>query len=96
MQMIAGKAKIAARTAHQLFDHRDAIFAEIYEEWVKVWWSALMKYTTMPWTEANWREQLHALAIGMAKNSPRYLCALGHHHVHQLYEAGTCGGACTS
>jgi AcrR family transcriptional regulator len=43
MQMIASKAKIAAGTAYQFFDDRDAIFAEIYEEWIKVWWPALMK-----------------------------------------------------
>lgn len=67
MQMIASKAKIAAGTAYQFFDDRDAIFAEIYEEWVKVWWPALMKYTTTPWTEANWREQLHTLVAGMGK-----------------------------
>jgi len=67
MQMIAGKAKIAAGTAYQFFDDRDAIFAEIYEEWVKVWWPALMKYTTTPWTEANWRDQLHSLVVGMGK-----------------------------
>ena len=67
MQMIASKAKIAAGTAYQFFDDRDAIFAEIYEEWVKVWWPALMKHTTTPWTEANWREQLHALVMGMGK-----------------------------
>jgi AcrR family transcriptional regulator len=67
MQMIASKAKIAAGTAYQFFDDRDAIFAEIYEDWVKVWWPALMKYTTTPWSEANWREQLHALVMGMGK-----------------------------
>ena len=67
MQMIASKAKIAAGTAYQFFDDRDAIFAEIYEEWVKVWWPALMKHTTTPWTEGNWRERLHALVIGMGK-----------------------------
>ena len=67
MQMIASKAKIAAGTAYQFFDDRDAIFAEIYEEWVKVWWPALMKYTTTPWTEANWRDELHGLVMGMGK-----------------------------
>ena len=67
MQMIASKAKIAAGTAYQFFDDRDAIFAEIYEEWVKLWWPALMKHTTTPWTEANWREQLHTLVMGMGK-----------------------------
>jgi AcrR family transcriptional regulator len=67
MQMIASKAKIAAGTAYQFFDDRDAIFAEIYEEWVKVWWPALMKSTATPWTEANWREQLHTLVLNMGK-----------------------------
>jgi AcrR family transcriptional regulator len=67
MQMIASKAKIAAGTAYQFFDDRDAIFAEIYEEWVKLWWPALMKSTATPWTEANWREQLHTLVLNMGK-----------------------------
>ena len=60
MQMIAAKAKIAAGTAYQFFDDRDAIFAEIYEEWVNAWWPALMKYTSTPWTEANWQDQLRS------------------------------------
>ena len=67
MQKIASKAKIAAGTAYQFFDDRDAIFAEIYEEWVKVWWPSLMKHTTSSWTEANWRDQLHALVSAMGK-----------------------------
>lgn len=67
MQMIAGKAKIAAGTAYQFFDDRDAIFAEIYEEWVRQWWPALMKFTATPWSEATWRSELHALVVGMGK-----------------------------
>ena len=67
MQMIASKAKIAAGTAYQFFDDRDAIFAEIYEEWVKVWWPALMKHTATPWAEETWRDLLHALVVGMGK-----------------------------
>jgi len=67
MQMIAAKSKIAAGTAYQFFDDRDAIFAEIYEEWVKVWWPSLMKHTASSWTEANWRDELHALVSAMGK-----------------------------
>ena len=67
MQMIAAKAKIAAGTAYQFFDDRDAIFSEIYEEWINVWWPALMKHSSTPWTEANWQEQLHGLVVGMGK-----------------------------
>ena len=67
MQMIAVKSKIAAGTAYQFFDDRDAIFAEIYEEWVKVWWPSLMKHTASSWTEANWRDELHALVSAMGK-----------------------------
>jgi AcrR family transcriptional regulator len=67
MQMIASKAKIAAGTAYQFFDDRDAIFAEIYEEWTRAWWPTLMKVTTTPWTEENWRHSLHELIVKMGK-----------------------------
>jgi len=76
MQMIAAKAKIAAGTAYQFFDDRDAIFAEIYEEWATSFWASLMKHTSTPWTEANWRDQLHALVTVMSKfyfaSAPRW------------------------
>jgi AcrR family transcriptional regulator len=67
MQMIATKAKIAAGTAYQFFDDRDAIFAEIYEEWARAWWPTLMKATVVPVSESNWREGLHGLITKMGK-----------------------------
>jgi AcrR family transcriptional regulator len=67
MQMIAKKAKIAAGTAYQFFDDRDAIFAEIYEEWIGEWWPTLMKHTSTPWTEAIWEDQLHELIVKMGR-----------------------------
>jgi len=67
MQMIASKAKIAAGTAYQFFDDRDAIFAEIYEEWARTWWPALNKATAHPLDESNWREGLQDLTAKMGK-----------------------------
>ena len=60
MQMVAQRAGIAAGTAYQFFEDRDAIFFEIYEAWAAEFWSRLMLVTTTTWTEANWRELLHA------------------------------------
>ena len=67
MQIIATKAKIAAGTAYQFFDDRDAIFAEIYEEWTRAWWPTLMKVTATPLTESTWQQGLHDLVTKMGK-----------------------------
>ena len=67
MQMIASKAKVAAGTAYQFFDDRDAIFSEIYEDWVTTWWPALMNATSRPWTEDNWQDELHRVVASMGK-----------------------------
>jgi AcrR family transcriptional regulator len=67
MQMIAAKSKIAAGTAYQFFDDRDAIFAEIYEEWAVTFWSTLNKATATQWTDATWRSELHGLITQMGK-----------------------------
>jgi len=67
MQMIAAKSKIAAGTAYQFFDDRDAIFAEIYEEWAVAFWATLNKATATPWTDATWRSELHGLITQMGK-----------------------------
>ena len=67
MQMIAAKSKIAAGTAYQFFDDRDAIFAEIYEEWAVAFWATLNKATETPWTDATWRTELHGLITQMGK-----------------------------
>ena len=76
MQMIAAKAKIAAGTAYQFFDDRDAIFAEIYEEWAVTFWTTLNKATATPWTDATWRSELRGLITQMGKfylaSSPRW------------------------
>ncbi|MGA1430609.1 MAG: TetR/AcrR family transcriptional regulator [Candidatus Limnocylindrus sp.] len=67
MQMIASKAKIAAGTAYQFFDDRDAIFAEIYEEWARTWWPTLIKATGYPLNESNWREGIQDPTAKMGK-----------------------------
>ena len=67
MQKIATKAKIAAGTAYQFFDDRDAIFAEIYEEWAVTFWATLNKATATQWTDATWRSELHGLITQMGK-----------------------------
>jgi AcrR family transcriptional regulator len=67
MQMIAAKSKIAAGTAYQFFDDRDAIFAEIYEEWAVAFWTTLNKATATRWTDATWRSELHGLIVQMGK-----------------------------
>ena len=76
MQMIAAKSKIAAGTAYQFFDDRDAIFAEIYEEWAVTFWATLNKATATPWTDATWRSELRGLITQMGKfyleSSPRW------------------------
>ncbi|MCX5980103.1 MAG: TetR/AcrR family transcriptional regulator, partial [Chloroflexi bacterium] len=76
MQMIAAKSKIAAGTAYQFFDDRDAIFAEIYEEWAVSFWTTLNKATATPWTDATWRSELRGLITQMGKfylaSSPRW------------------------
>jgi len=59
MQMVAKRAGIAAGTAYQFFDDRDAIFFEIYESWTSEFWSRLLLITTTEWTPENWRTQLH-------------------------------------
>ena len=76
MQMIAAKSKIAAGTAYQFFNDRDAIFAEIYEEWAVTYWATLNKVTAIPWTDATWRSELHGLVLTMGKfyltSAPRW------------------------
>ncbi|MEI6156389.1 MAG: helix-turn-helix domain-containing protein [bacterium] len=61
MQMVAAKAKIAAGTAYQFFDDRDAIFFDLYETWAGSWWSSVMLSTSRPWTAANWIAELDAV-----------------------------------
>ena len=67
MQMIAAKAKIAAGTAYQFFDDRDAIFAELYEGWAREYWDNLMKGTSEPWTEEGWESLQRNLITQMGK-----------------------------
>jgi AcrR family transcriptional regulator len=61
MQMVAAKAKIAAGTAYQFFDDRDAIFFDLYETWAGAWWSSIMLSTSHPWTAATWVDELDAV-----------------------------------
>lgn len=61
MQMVAAKAKIAAGTAYQFFDDRDAIFFDLYETWAAAWWSSLVNATSHPWSAASWSLQLDAV-----------------------------------
>ncbi len=61
MQMVAAKAKIAAGTAYQFFDDRDAIFFDLYETWAGAWWSSIIFATSHPWTAENWVDQLDAV-----------------------------------
>jgi len=61
MQMVAAKAKIAAGTAYQFFDDRDAIFFDLYETWAGAWWSSVMLSTSRPWTTATWADELDAV-----------------------------------
>jgi AcrR family transcriptional regulator len=61
MQMVAAKAKIAAGTAYQFFDDRDAIFFDLYETWAGAWWSSIMLSTSRPWTAATWADELDAV-----------------------------------
>ena len=67
MQMIAAKAKIAAGTAYQFFDDRDAIFAEIYESWAREYWERLMHGSAVPWTEESWEVLQRNLINQMGK-----------------------------
>ncbi|MFM2193721.1 MAG: Bacterial regulatory protein tetR family, partial [Chloroflexota bacterium] len=61
MQMVAAKAKIAAGTAYQFFDDRDAIFFDLYETWAGAWWSSVVLSTSRPWTAETWAEELDAV-----------------------------------
>ena len=61
MQMVAAKAKIAAGTAYQFFDDRDAIFFDLYETWAGAWWSSVVLSTSRPWTAATWSEEIDAV-----------------------------------
>ena len=61
MQMVAAKAKIAAGTAYQFFDDRDAIFFDLYETWAGAWWSTVILATAHPWTAASWHDELDAV-----------------------------------
>lgn len=65
MQSIAAKAKIAAGTAYQFYDDRDAICADIYLEWAEVYWSELMAATSKRLTASNWEEELRGLVSRM-------------------------------
>lgn len=58
MQMVAAKAKIAAGTAYQFFDDRDAIFFDLYETWAGAWWTSVIHSTSQPWTAATWSDDL--------------------------------------
>ena len=61
MQMVAAKAKIAAGTAYQFFDDRDAIFYDLYETWAGAWWSSVVLSTSRPWSAANWADEIDAV-----------------------------------
>lgn len=61
MQSVAARSKIAAGTAYQFFDDRDAIFFDLYETWAGSWWSSVMIYTSQPWTAETWIDQLNAV-----------------------------------
>lgn len=61
MQMVAAKAKIAAGTAYQFFDDRDAIFFDLYETWAGAWWSSVVLSTSRPWSAANWSDEIDSV-----------------------------------
>lgn len=67
MQSIAAKAKIAAGTAYQFYDDRDAICSDIYLEWAEAFWSELMIATATPLNASNWEEELRALTARMGR-----------------------------
>ena len=67
MQMVAQRAGVAAGTAYQFYDDRDAILYEIYEAWAAEFWSRLMLVTTATWTVANWRELLHSHSTAISR-----------------------------
>ena len=67
MQMVAAKAKIAAGTAYQFFDDRDAIFFDLYETWAAAWWSSVVLSTSQPWSAATWSDQINAVVEGGCK-----------------------------
>jgi len=71
MQSMAVKAKIAAGTAYQFYDDRDAICADVYLEWAEAYWAQLMIATSTRLTESNWEDELRALTVRM-----------GHFYVH--------------
>ena len=61
MQLVAAKAKIAAGTAYQFFDDRDAIFFDLYETWAGAWWASVMLTTSRPWSAATWADDLDSV-----------------------------------
>lgn len=67
MQSIATKAKIAAGTAYQFYDDRDAICFDIYLEWAEVWWATLMEATSKRVTTENWEQQVRGLVSLMGR-----------------------------
>ena len=67
MQSIAAKAKIAAGTAYQFYDDRDAICSDIYLEWAEAYWAALMEATSRNLTKENWEGELRALVLKMGR-----------------------------
>jgi len=67
MQMVAAIAKIAAGTAYQFFDDRDAIFFDLYETWAAAWWSSVVLSTSQPWSAATWSDQIDAVVEGGCK-----------------------------
>ena len=67
MQSIAAQAKIAAGTAYQFYDDRDAICFDIYLEWAEIYWTELMEATAHALTRENWEEQARALIARMGR-----------------------------
>ena len=67
MQSIAVQAKIAAGTAYQFYDDRDAICFDIYLEWAEIYWSELMDATSRSLTRENWEEQARTLIARMGR-----------------------------
>lgn len=65
MQSIAAKAHIAAGTAYQFYDDRDAICFDIYLEWAEVWWATLMHATSKRLTAEDWESQVRELVTDM-------------------------------
>lgn len=67
MQSIATKAKVAAGTAYQFYDDRDAICFDVYLEWAEIYWAELMDATSHHLTKDDWEDQVRQLITRMGR-----------------------------